>query len=108
MSNFRLIAYTQYRENYGAHGWDGKGECPQYWKSKGGNDIVVAELTLDQISALTVNGLEFALSFLIGAKQINHSDEYSQEWVLGWELFAPGEETEMERWLREDRERRYS
>lgn len=25
----------QYMENYGAHDWDGKGQCPQYWKAKG-------------------------------------------------------------------------
>ena len=32
---------TQYRENYGAHDWDGKGECPQYWKNKGGYDYMI-------------------------------------------------------------------
>jgi hypothetical protein len=26
---------TQYDENYGAHDWNGEGECPQYWKNKG-------------------------------------------------------------------------
>lgn len=31
-----IIIHTQYRENYGAHDWDGSGECPQYWKPKGG------------------------------------------------------------------------
>ena len=37
----RLIIYTQLRENYGAHDWDGEGECPQYWKFKGGNEYAV-------------------------------------------------------------------
>ena len=32
---------TQYRENYGAHDWDGTGECPQYWKNKGGYDYMI-------------------------------------------------------------------
>lgn len=27
---------AQYYENYGAHSWDGQGECPQRWKAKGG------------------------------------------------------------------------
>lgn len=27
--------YAQIEENYGAHNWDGQGECPQYWKKKG-------------------------------------------------------------------------
>jgi hypothetical protein len=29
-------------ENYGAHDWDGEGECPQYWKFKGGEDYFYA------------------------------------------------------------------
>ena len=32
-----LVIDTQYCENYGAHGWDGEGECPQHWKFKGGS-----------------------------------------------------------------------
>ena len=34
---------TQYRENYGAHDWDGTGTCPQYWKNKGGYDYMVKD-----------------------------------------------------------------
>jgi hypothetical protein len=34
----KLMIQTQIQENYGAHDWDGTGECPQYWKFKGGND----------------------------------------------------------------------
>ena len=37
----KLLITTQVYENYGAHDWDGRGECPQYWKAKGGNDYVV-------------------------------------------------------------------
>ncbi len=36
----KLHIQTQIQENYGAHDWDGEGECPQYWKFKGGNDYV--------------------------------------------------------------------
>ncbi len=36
-----LVALTQFRENYGAHDWDGEGSCPDYWKNKGGNEFVV-------------------------------------------------------------------
>jgi hypothetical protein len=39
----KLLITTQVRENYGAHDWDGVGECPQYWKSKGGNDYVLRD-----------------------------------------------------------------
>ena len=34
-----VLVMTQIRENYGAHDWDGTGECPQMWKCKGGEDI---------------------------------------------------------------------
>lgn len=37
-TGYRLVIETQIYENYGAHSWDGKGECPQYWKAKGGNE----------------------------------------------------------------------
>ena len=37
----KLLITTQVYENYGAHDWDGEGECPQYWKAKGGVDYVV-------------------------------------------------------------------
>ena len=43
----KYVVHTQFRENYGAHDWDGTGECPQYWKSKGGNTYVV-EVNLEQ------------------------------------------------------------
>ena len=36
-----LVIDTQYMENYGAHDWDGQGECPQYWKMKGGEEYMV-------------------------------------------------------------------
>ena len=36
----KAIVQTQHMENYGAHDWDGKGECPQYWKCKGGSTYI--------------------------------------------------------------------
>ena len=27
---------AQVHENYGTHNWNGEGECPEYWKPKGG------------------------------------------------------------------------
>lgn len=35
-----------YRENYGAHDWDGEGECPQHWKNKG---LVSRAVTVDSL-----------------------------------------------------------
>lgn len=59
------IVQTQYRENYGAHDWDGTGECPQYWKNKGGSTYVV----IGDTSAEMVN------------RVINHKSDYSEEYI---------------------------
>lgn len=40
----KLVIITQCRENYGAHDWDGKGECPQRWKNKGGAEYILEDL----------------------------------------------------------------
>lgn len=61
-----IIIHTQYRENYGSHDWDGTGECPQYWKNKGGETYV-----LDS----SVNEFDF-----ISALQ--YSTDYSEEFVI--------------------------
>ena len=47
-----LVINTQHRENYGAHDWDGKGECPQHWKYKGGTTYFVTGLTGKQINKI--------------------------------------------------------
>jgi hypothetical protein len=33
--------FTQLRENYGAHDWDGVGNCPQRWKNKSGSVYIL-------------------------------------------------------------------
>jgi len=69
----KLVINTQFKENYGAHDWDGKGECPQYWKFKGG-DTYVIEVSLAEAQDP---------SFYDGvAKCIEHSSDYSAEYIL--------------------------
>ena len=41
-----IVIRTQYHENYGAHDWDGEGECPQYWKAKGGSEYKILDVHL--------------------------------------------------------------
>lgn len=41
-AKFDVCAEGQIWENYGAHTWDGEGECPQGWKPKGSHERVVA------------------------------------------------------------------
>ena len=68
-----LAIDTQYRENYGAHDWDGEGECPQHWKSKGGSTYLVTGAShQDAINELT--------------NLINYHDDGSEEFVIAVHL----------------------
>lgn len=88
-TTFDLVVSTQVRENYGAHDWDGQGECPQGWKMKGGNDVVVMEgLTISEVlSVSTANeGKGFDVLVNSWAKTNLSDDDYWCEYILGWEL----------------------
>ena len=76
----KLVIQTQHRENYGAHDWDGKGQCPQYWKFKGGNTYVVRDLSSAHINKIADQGIP-TLTKLIESKS-----EYFEEYILGWEI----------------------
>jgi len=69
-----LAIDTQYRENYGAHDWDGEGECPQYWKNKGGSTyLVTGDINhKDVINELT--------------NLINYKNDGSEEFVIAVHL----------------------
>ena len=45
----KLLITTQTYENYGAHDWDGVGQCPQYWKAKGGSDYVIKKINVNKV-----------------------------------------------------------
>ena len=71
-----FVIRTQFMENYGAHDWDGKGECPQHWKMKGGSEykITGADPTADPEDYISIAGVEFSSE---GAREyiINYSFE---------------------------------
>lgn len=90
----RLVVVTQYLENYGAHAWDGEGQCPQYWKAKGGSEYVIY-LTLARAVELGAAGLSRLVS-QAAARWINKSNDYAQEWVIDWSLLGAGELTQDE------------
>jgi hypothetical protein len=73
----KVVIHTQFKENYGAHDWDGKGECPQYWKFKGGSTYVV-ECSLEQAMS--------GQFFTDVAKCIEYSNDYSEEYIVGENL----------------------
>lgn len=87
----KIVITTQYRENYGAHDWDGKGECPQSWRNKGGQFYVVENLTIEQANAFMENGIK-DLYKLIEYKNIG-----SQEYVVSTQGYDDAE-TIVEEW----------
>ena len=80
----KLVIQTQIKENYGAHDWDGKGECPQYWKFKGGNTYVVENITPKQAEKINDGGIPTLKGL------IEESNESWQEYILGWDLEHDG------------------
>ena len=83
----KLLITTQNLENYGAHDWDGVGECPQYWKAKGGSDYVVKNFT-------NFNNTTEAVMALRG--QIEEDSEYFRSSIIDWEIVADDYLTEFE------------
>jgi hypothetical protein len=83
----KLLITTQVYENYGAHDWDGVGECPQYWKAKGGSDYVVKKINVNKVTE-TVMALR---------GQIECDNEGFREHIIGWEVVADDYLTEFEK-----------
>lgn len=68
----KLVIRTQFRENYGAHDWDGKGECPQYWKNKGGDTYVIEVSLAEAMNPAFFDAVEQCIEF---------SNDYASETV---------------------------
>jgi len=74
----KIVIQTQIKENYGAHNWDGEGECPQYWKFKGGETYIVPDLSEEQVAQV----IELGMPTLIAL--IEERNEYYEEYVQNW------------------------
>ena len=83
----KLLITTQTHENYGAHDWDGKGECPQYWKAKGGNDYVVKNF----------QGKDVTQAVMALRSQIEEDSHYYREHIVDFNIVADDYLTEFER-----------
>lgn len=77
----KIFIQTQVRENYGAHDWNGEGECPQYWKCKGGNTFVVPNLTVNQVMKIKDKGIPTLKTL------IEERNDYYQEDVIDWGIY---------------------
>lgn len=87
----KLVINTQDRENYGAHDWDGKGECPQYWKAKGGDTYVIRDLTPNQACSIAESGIPHLTSLL------ESRSEYATTEIISWDL-RDNDDYECEDW----------
>ena len=87
----KLHITCQYMENYGAHDWDGQGECPQHWKFKGGEDFFYP---LGKFGRS-----EEALTELVMAlrPQVEWDNVGSRQYIVGWGVVADDYMTEFEK-----------
>ena len=81
-TKFILTLQTQYKENYGAHAWDGEGECPQYWKFKGGSEYVATTLSMNEVldSAYVEQVAEDYSPY------VSRDTDYDEEYVISWKI----------------------
>lgn len=84
----KLLITTQVYENYGAHSWNGYGDCPQYWKPKGGSDYVVLNFTGGDVEATD--------AVIALRPRIECNDDFCRETVMGWNLVADDYLTDFE------------
>jgi len=91
----KLLITTQYMENYGAHDWDGEGECPQYWKFKGGQDYFLMIDGFRPDHEFADKNLQMIVDGVRG--QIEWDDVGSRQYVVGYEIVADDYLTEYER-----------
>ena len=86
----QLLITTQTQENYGAHDWDGVGECPSYWKFKGGQDYKYS-LGSTLRNADTIQ--EIVEYF---RPRIEEDNQYYRNHIIGYEVVADDYLTEFE------------
>ena len=84
----KLVIRTQYMENYGAHDWDGEGQCPQYWKMKGGSEYMVEDVPLN---------IDYDEVIEMLGQEVNWDSEYSRSYVVEWSLENDDYMSEFER-----------
>ena len=81
----KLLITTQVYENYGAHDWDGEGDCPQYWKAKGGSDYVIKRFKGDATTAV-----------MAVRSQIEEDNDHYRESIIDFRIVADDYLTEFE------------
>ena len=91
----KLVIQTQYRENYAYPDWDGKGECPQAWKFKGGETYVVNSFkdfnkvteVMKQLDALITFGNEGFEEYILSWEIVPQSRKVCEDWETVTQLW---------------------
>ena len=91
----KILITTQYMENYGAHDWNGQGECPQHWKFKGGQDYFVPLQGFNPDHEFAKKRLQMIVDSI--RSQIEWDDVGSRQYILGYDLVEDDFLTEFER-----------
>jgi hypothetical protein len=79
------IAITgDYMENYGAHDWDGQGECPQYWKCKFSSPLPFASNVAAKDVAMMLPALEAA------SEALSYSNDFARMSYQGVRFYPNG------------------
>ena len=90
----KIVIQTQICENYGAHSWNGEGECPQYWKFKGGNTYVVHDVSIAenmssgwwyQLEKSIVSRSEMFEEYIISSVVVDEIDFDESDYVDEWD-----------------------
>jgi hypothetical protein len=88
----KLVIHTQFKENYGAHTWDGEGECPQYWKFKGGETFVLPgvdnELLVPALRDLIEYKDDGSEEYILNAEVVEDDAVICEEWETPWTIYA--------------------
>lgn len=94
----RLVVSTQLFENYGAHDWDGEGQCPQYWKPKFGYDYHIMPDWFDVADSMN-DQFEFNMKLAVSKarEKIELDNDLFREYIIDSRVLSPGEHTQFER-----------
>lgn len=94
----KLVIHTQFCENYGAHDWDGEGECPQRWKFKGGETYVIEDVLEHEIEPILQNikplleyDSECTREYVISHHYRSDDSPVCEEWEYPYVLECRGE-----------------
>lgn len=81
----KIVISTQVYENYGAHDWDGTGECPQYWKAKGGSEYIIENVeAFVKMNEFFGKNCEMIVDGI--RSKIEQDNVGYREHILGWSI----------------------